>query len=64
MHIENLRGAIAPAWILTAGLVGVFGNVTSIRGAALVLGIGLIPPTLLMLRWSRAVQPATVTVRR
>ena len=63
MHFQHTRAAIAPIWILTAGLVGWFGNVTSIRGAALLLGIGLIPPTLMMLRWSRSPQPATITAR-
>jgi len=43
--------AVAATWILAAGLIGLAGNVTSPGGAALVLGFGLVPPILLMLRW-------------
>jgi hypothetical protein len=42
--------AVAATWILVAGLIGVAGNVTSIGGAALVLGFGLVPPILMMWR--------------
>ena len=40
---------VAATWIMAAGLVGFVGNVTSIGGAALVLGFGLVPPIILML---------------
>ena len=44
--------AVAASWILAAGLIGLAGNVTSISGAAMVLGFGLVPPILMVLRWS------------
>jgi hypothetical protein len=43
--------AVAATWILAAGLIGLAGNVTSIGGAVMVLGFGLVPPILMMLRW-------------
>jgi hypothetical protein len=45
---------IAGAWILTAGFIGVLGNVTSIAAGALILGFGLLPPLILILRGSTA----------
>jgi hypothetical protein len=63
MHLEEAKAALAPIWILTAGIVGILGNVTSVRGGALVLGFGLIPPILMMLRWSPAAQPTPMSVR-
>jgi hypothetical protein len=63
MHIDYAKAALAPVWIVTAGLIGLFGNVTSIRGAALLLVLGLIPPTLLMFQWRRAT-PVPVAARR
>ena len=49
------NSALAATWILGAGLIGLLGNVTSIGGAATILGLGLIPPMLLMRQWSRRV---------
>jgi hypothetical protein len=57
-----MHGAAAGMWILAAGLVGLLGNVTSIGGAAVVLGFGLVPPVLLMLTWRAPAQ--VVAVRR
>lgn len=52
MVIEHRKGVLASAWIMTAGIVGVLGNVTSLGTWALILGCGLAPP-LLMLCWKR-----------
>jgi len=60
MHFQESHGALAATWILGAGLIGLLGNVTSIVGAAMVLGLGLVPPMLLMLRWSHPVHAVRV----
>lgn len=52
--LQYTRGVIAGAWILTAGVIGVLGNVTSIAAGALILGFGLLPPLILILRGSTA----------
>jgi hypothetical protein len=49
MELQQRNGLVAAVWILASGLIGFIGNVTSIRGAALVLGFGLAPPILMML---------------
>ncbi len=49
---HNMRVALAGTWIMTAGLVGVLGNVTSLAAGSLVLACGLVPP-LLVLRQRR-----------
>jgi hypothetical protein len=51
--------AAAATWILAAGLICLAGNVTSIGGAAVVLGFGLVPPILMVLRWNH--RPHAVT---
>jgi hypothetical protein len=50
MRFQYRKGALAGGWIVTAGLIGVLGNVTSMGAGALILGLGLIPPLILMLR--------------
>ena len=55
MQFQQRNGAVAATWILAAGLVGLVGNVTSIGGAAVILGFGLVPPILMMLHWITAV---------
>jgi hypothetical protein len=54
MQFQQANGALAATWILGAGLIGL-GDVTSVAGVATVLGVGLVPPMLLMLRWTRPV---------
>jgi hypothetical protein len=59
----QLHSALAATWILGAGVVGLVGNVTSIGGATMVLGLGLVPPmlvTLLVLRWRDPVHAVPV----
>ena len=46
MVSPHTKIALAGAWIMTVGLIGVLGNVTSIAAGALVLGCGLVPPLL------------------
>jgi len=55
MQFQRLHGSLGGAWILGAGLIGLLANVTSIAGAAMVLGVGVVPPMLLMLRWNHPV---------
>ena len=55
MHLRQQSGALAATWILAAGLIGFAGHVTSIGGAAVVLGVGLVPPTLMMLYFNTPV---------
>lgn len=64
MQLQQTNGAVAATWILASGLVGFVGNVTSIGGAALVLGFGLVPPILLMLRWSDPPQAVSERVHQ
>ena len=52
--LHYTKGALAGAWILTAGFIGVLGNVTSIGAGALILGFGLLPPLILILRRNTA----------
>ena len=52
MQFQPTNGAVAATWILAAGVLGVAGNVTSIGGGVMVLGVGLVPPILMMLQWS------------
>jgi hypothetical protein len=55
---QETSGVVAATWILGAGLVGMLANVTSVAGAAMVLGFGLVPPVLLILLWSLPVPQA------
>ena len=55
MQFQQPSIALAGTWILGAGVIGLLSNVTSVAGGATVLGVGLVPPMLLMLRWPRPV---------
>jgi len=65
MKFQQLQSSLAVTWIVCAGLIGLFGNVTSIGGVALVLGCALVPPLLLlMLQWNHPAQAVTVYVHQ
>jgi hypothetical protein len=61
MQIQQAN-AVAATWILASGLFGLAGNVTTIGGAALMLGFGLVPPIIMMLRWNDPRQPSSERV--
>ena len=64
MQSQQTNGAVAATWILGAGLIGLLGNVTAVGGAAMVIGCGLVPPVLLMLRWKDPVRLVPVRVHQ
>ena len=47
---HHSKAALAGAWILAAGLIGVMGNVISMGAGTLLLGFGLLPPLIIILR--------------
>ncbi len=53
MLSQHTKVALASAWIMTAGLIGALGNMTSIAAGALVLGCGLVPPLLAFFDYTR-----------
>jgi hypothetical protein len=57
MHFQQWNGAIVAVWIVTGGIVGLVGDITSVFGAVTVLGVGLVPPVLLTLHWSTGAAP-------
>jgi hypothetical protein len=52
MQLQQRNAVVAATWIMVAGFIGLVGNVTSIGGAAAVLGVGLVPPLIMMLHTS------------
>jgi hypothetical protein len=50
MHFQHATGVIAAVWIVGAGVIGLLTNVTSLGAAVAVLGVGLLPPLLLLVR--------------
>ena len=54
---RHSKAALAGVWILAAGLIGVMGNVTSMGVGALILGFGLLPPLIIILRGNAVAGP-------
>ena len=60
MQVQHRDAVVAATWIMVAGLIGLVGNVTSIGGAATVLGVGLVPPLIMILYRGTPVREAVV----
>ena len=54
---HHSKAALAGVWILAAGLIGVMGNVTSLGAGTLLLGFGLLPPLIIILRGNAVAGP-------
>lgn len=51
VQLRPTKSAVAAAWILAAGVIGVMANVRSVGAAILVVGLGLVPPLVMLFRW-------------
>jgi hypothetical protein len=63
MLLPRSAGPLAAIWILGAGVTGLLANVTSVVAATGLLGVGLVPPLLLLMRWDRAARVFSGVVR-
>jgi len=63
--LRRTKSAIGAAWVLAAGVIGVTANVTSVGGAVLLAGFGLVPPLvmLLLLRWCDSQQTLSESIQ-
>jgi hypothetical protein len=63
MPLRRTKSAIGAAWILAAGVIGVTADVTSVGGAVLLAGFGLVPPLIMLLRWCVSQQTLSESIQ-
>lgn len=63
MQLRHTKVTVAAVWILAAGVIGVVADVTSVGAAVLVVGFGLVPPLLMLLRWNDPPQTLSESIQ-
>lgn len=63
MRPEHLKIAIAGAWLLGLAALAFLVNLSSIGGWTLLLGLGLLPPFILMRMWRQPAQTMSERIR-
>ena len=62
MKLEYMKTMIAGGWLLGACVVAVVGHVASIGGAAVLLGLGVLPPLVLLWTWNHPAQTMSESI--
>jgi hypothetical protein len=62
MTLVHVKSAIAGAWVLGACIVGLASNVTSIGGWTALVGLGVLPPLVLLRAWNNPAQTLSESI--
>jgi hypothetical protein len=62
MKLEYMKTMIAGGWVLGACAVAVAGHVTSIGGWTTLLGLGVVPPLVVLWTWNNPAQTMSESI--
>jgi hypothetical protein len=63
MQLQHMKTAVAGAWVLGAGAIALSVNVSSASGWMVLIGLGVLPPLLLMRMWQQPVPTMSESIR-
>jgi hypothetical protein len=52
MQLVSIKLILAMLWVLAAFIIGIAGNVDSFLGWAVLTGVAVVPPLVVMWRWN------------
>jgi hypothetical protein len=52
MQLVSIKLIIAMLWVLAAFIIGIAGNLDSFSGWAVLTGVAVVPPLVMMWRWN------------
>jgi len=64
MQLQNAKMTFAAIWISMALVIGVLAGVRSVGGIALLAGLGLLPPLVMLLRWKDPPQTLSESINK
>jgi hypothetical protein len=63
MHLEHMKKAIAAGWMLGLGAVALSYNVSSVTAWTFLVGLGLLPPLMLLRLWRQPAPTMSESIR-
>ena len=63
MKIESIQALIVGGWLLGLGAIGLSVNLTSVAGWSLLVGLGLLPPVIMLRMWKQPEQTISESIR-
>ena len=63
MQVKHVKSAVVAAWVLGLAAVAVSGEVTSATGWMFLVGLGVLPPLVLLRMWHQPAQTMSESIR-
>jgi hypothetical protein len=63
MQLESIKALIVGAWVLGVGAIALSVNLTSPAGWSILVGLGLLPPIILLRMWQQPEQTTSERIR-
>ena len=63
MKPESIKALIVAGWVLGLGAIALSLNLTSVAGWTVLLGLGLLPPVILLRLWRQPEQTTSESIR-
>lgn len=63
MQLESIKALIVGAWVLGVGVIALSVNLTSSTGWSILVGLGLLPPIIMLRMWKQPEQSTSERIR-
>lgn len=64
MKLRQLKMLLGMSWVLTAMVIAVTLGVNSVGAAGFLIGVGLVPPALMLVLWNHPRQTLSESIQR
>lgn len=63
MKLESIKALIVGGWVLGLGAIALSVNLTSVAGWSVLVGLGLLPPLIMLRMWKQPAQTISESIR-
>lgn len=63
MKLESIKALIVGGWVLGLGAIALSVNLTSVAGWSVLVGLGLLPPLIMLRMWKQPEQTTSESIR-
>jgi hypothetical protein len=63
MQLESIKALIVGAWVMGVGAIAFSVNLTSAAGWSVLVGLGLLPPIIMLRMWKQPEQTTSELIR-
>jgi hypothetical protein len=63
MQLDSIKALIVGGWVLGLGAIALSVNLTSVTGWSVLVGLGLLPPVIMLRMWRQPEQTTSESIR-